>query len=182
MAGYVLNKERKILSTLPAILAGFLCPVGQSSVVTTPVPLEGVFKITVYVADGTTLGRSAADSPLTYVVIAQVTSIGSVGRDRSLIDVTNLSSAAREYKKAIVDGQELTIVIQYDPDDTGHAALLADVALETTLPYQVTFTDSPAQTVSFNGLVKNFTVNGIGIDEVLTANVVIKPSGALTFA
>lgn len=138
--------------------------------------------MSVYVADGTTFARSNADSPETFTAIAQVTSIGTVGSDRGLIDVTNLSSSAREYKKAIKDGQEIQLVIQYDPDDTGHAALRTDNDAETSRNYRVTFTDSPAQTVTFAALVTNWQVTNIEIDQVLTLNVTLKPTGDLTFA
>lgn len=138
--------------------------------------------MTTYVADGTVFSRSNADSPETYTAIAQVMSIGSVGQDRGLIDVTNLSSPAREYKKAIKDGQEIQLVIQYDPDDSGHAGLRTDNNAETARNFRVTFTDSPAQTVTFAGLVTNWLVTNIEIDNILQLNVTVKPTGDLTFA
>jgi len=138
--------------------------------------------MTVYVSAGTIFSRGNSDSPLTYTAIAQVQQIGSVGQSRGLIDTTNLSSSAREYKKAIKDGSEIELKIQYDPDDTGHAALKTDNNAETSNQYRVTFTDSPAQTVTFAGLVTNWEVNQIEIDQVLMLDVTIKPTGDLTFA
>lgn len=138
--------------------------------------------MTTYVADGTTIGRSNEDSPLTYTTINQVTSITPVGQNRSLIDVTNLSSTAREYKKAIKDGQEINLTIQYDPDDTGHSNLRTDMNSETARSYRVTFTDSPAQTVTFDALVTNWSITNVAIDQVLTLEVTLKPTGDLTFA
>ena len=135
-----------------------------------------------YTADGTVFARSNADSPETFTAIAQVTQIGTVGQNRGLIDVSNLTSTAREYKKALKDGQEINLVIQYDPDDTGHAALRTDMTAETSRNYRVTFTDSPSQTVTFAALVTNWTIDNIVIDNVLTLNVTLKPSGDLVFA
>jgi len=138
--------------------------------------------MTTYVADGVTLSRSNQDSPLTYSAIAQITSITPVGQTRSLIDVTNLSSTAREYKKAIKDGQEINMTIQYDPDDTGHAALKTDMNAETARSYRVTLTDSPAQTITFDALVMNWSITNVSIDNVLTLEVTMKPTGDLTFS
>lgn len=135
-----------------------------------------------YVADGTTIARGDGASPEVFTALTQVTSIGSVGQERGLIDVTNLSSTAREYKKAIKDGQEMQIVMQYDPDDTGHAGLRTDNNAETARNFRVTFTDSPAQTVTFAALVTNWTISSIEIDNVLMLNVTLKPTGDLTFA
>lgn len=135
-----------------------------------------------YVADGTTIARQNDASPQVYVTIPQVTSIGTVGSARSLIDVTNLSSTAREYKKAIKDGQEISIVAQYDPDDATHASLRTDVDSEDARSFRVTFTDSPAQAVTFNAQVMSWTVTNIEIDNVLQLEVVLKPTGALVFS
>lgn len=138
--------------------------------------------MTTYVADGTTFSRSNQDSPLTYTAIGQITSMTPVGQTRSLIDVTNLLSSAREYKKAIKDGQEINLTIQYDPDDTGHAALRTDMNAETARSYRITFTDSPAQTVTFDALVTNWSITNVVIDSVLTLEVTLKPTGDLVFA
>jgi hypothetical protein len=135
-----------------------------------------------YVADGTTFARGDGASPEVFTAINQVTDVGTVGSDRGLIDVTNLSSTAREYKKAIKDGQELTLTINYDPDDTGHSGLRTDNDAEVSRNYRVTFSDSPAQTVTFAGLVTNWSVGNIVIDNVLTLSVTVKPTGDLTFA
>jgi hypothetical protein len=136
----------------------------------------------VYVADGTTIARSNANSPLTYTNFPQVVSIGTVGQDRGLIDITNLSSTAREYKKAIKDGQEIEVVMQYDPDDTTQAALKTDNNSENARSYRVTLSDSPAQTITFNALVTNWSIVDIAIDNVLGLRCVLKPTGDLSFS
>lgn len=138
--------------------------------------------MTTYVADGTVFARLDDASPAVYQPIPQITDLGVVGQDRGLIDVTNLSSTAREYKKAIKDGQELQITIQYDPDDAQHTGLRTDNNAETARSFRVTLTDSPAQTITFSGLVTNWSITNISIDNVLTLNVTIKPTGDLTFA
>lgn len=134
-----------------------------------------------YVADGTVIKRSDGDSPANWTTIPQVTSIGTVGQDRGLIDVTNLASSAREYKKAIADGQELALVLQYDPDDTTHAALRTDLTGETAVEFQITLTDPSPQVISFFALVTNWTITNVEIDNVLTLNVTLKPTGDLSF-
>jgi len=138
--------------------------------------------MTKYVADGTVIARGDDASPQVFATIPQVTRVGTVGQSRGLIDTTDLSSSAREYKKAIKDGQEIAMSIHYDPDDTVHAGLRADNDAETARNFRVTLTDSPAQTISFAALVTNWTVTNIEIDNVLTLEVTLKPTGDLTFA
>lgn len=138
--------------------------------------------MTTYVASGATIGRGDGASPEVFTTIPQVTSITPVGQDRTLIDVTNLSSTAREYKKAIKDGQEIQLELQYDPDNAVHSGLRTDMTAEVSRNYRVTLTDSPAQTITFAALCTNWSLTNIVIDGVLTLQVTLKPTGDLTFA
>jgi hypothetical protein len=135
----------------------------------------------VYVADGTTIARGNAASPEVFTSIPQVSSIGTIGQDRGLIDITNLSSAAREYKKAIKDGQEIQLSCQWNPDDATHDSLRTDVDSEDSVNFRVTFTDSPPAVVNFAAQVTNASVSNIEIDNVLMLNVTLKPTGDLTW-
>jgi hypothetical protein len=135
-----------------------------------------------YLADGTVFSRGDSASPEVFTPIAQVQAIGTIGQTRPLINVSNLSSTGTEWKKGLADGEEITLAIQYDPDDTGHGGLRADLAANTTRNFRVTFTDSPAQTVTFAGLVTGWVNDGIEVDGVLMLQVTIKPSGDLTYA
>jgi len=136
----------------------------------------------VYVADGTIIARGDAASPEVFTAIAQVASIGTVGSDRGLIDVTNLSSAAREYKKAIVDGQEIQLSCQWDPANAIHVLLQeTDVDAETSVNFKITFADTSTTIVTFAAMVTNASVTNVEIDNVLMLNVTLKPTGALTW-
>ena len=138
--------------------------------------------MTTYVADGTILGRGDGASPEVFTNVPQLQRIGSVGQSRGLIDVTNLASTAREYKKAIKDGEEIACLAQYDPDDTVHAGLRADKDAETARNFRVTLVDSPPQTITFAALVTVWRIVNIEIDQVLGLEFTLKPTGDLTFA
>jgi hypothetical protein len=135
-----------------------------------------------YVADGTVIARGNGASPEVFTNIPQVLNMGSVGQTRSLIDITNLASDAREYLKAIKDGQEMTLIFQYDPDDSTHAALRTDANAETPVNFRITLTNSPAQTIDFAAQVMSFSITNIEIDNVLGYEVALKPTGDLVFA
>jgi len=138
--------------------------------------------MTTYTTQGMTVGRGDAGSPETYTTIPQITNIGSVGQSRSLIDVTNLSSTAREYKKAIKDGAEIQLEMQYDPNDASHTGLKADNDSESARNFRITFTDSPATKFDFAALVTNWAVTNLGIDQVAMLNVTLKPTGDITIS
>lgn len=139
--------------------------------------------MTSYVADGTTLGRSNSDSPETFASVGQLTTIGVVGQERGLIDVTNLASSAREWKKAIKDGLEMPCVAQWDPDNATHTSIRdTDVDADIAINWRVTFTDSPATTATFAALVTRAVVTQIEIDNVLMLEFTLKPTGDITWA
>lgn len=131
---------------------------------------------------GTTLGRGDGSSPESYTTVGQVVSITSIGQSRSLIDVTNLASTAREYKMAIKDGLELSFTIQYDPTDTQQTGLRSDMDNATVRSFQITFADdSPSATATFNALVTNWSLDA-EIDQVVQGTVTLKPTGDFTWA
>ncbi len=136
-----------------------------------------------YVADGTTLARQNDDSPQTYDSIPQLMSLSVVGQERALIDVTNLSSTAREWKKALKDGLEMPCSAQWDPDNAIHVLIVeTDLDANTARSWKVTFPDSPAQTVTFNAIVTRAVVTQIEIDSVLMLEFTLKPTGDLTWS
>lgn len=138
--------------------------------------------MTVYTTQGTKFSRGAG-SPVSYSQITQLHGIGPIGQDRSLIDVTNLDSAAREYAKAIKDGKEMTLRFQYDPDNTGQTNLRTDRDGETAVSYRITLPiGSPQKTITFDAQCTGWEIDDVPIDGVFGLTVVLKPTGDLTFA
>jgi len=133
-------------------------------------------------AQGTTIARGDGASPEVYTIIPQLTSINPIGQSRGLIDVTNLSSPAREYMKALEDGDEISVTAQYDPGDTVHAALRGDMAAELPRNFRITLTDSPPTTVTFSAHVTQWQIGDVAVDSVYSLNMTLKPTGALVFA
>ena len=136
-----------------------------------------------YVADGTILARQNDASPQVYQTVPQLRTIGSVGSERALLDVSNLSSTARQYKKALKDGLELQCVAQWDPDNAVHVLIKdTDVDADVARSWKVTFPDSPATTATFNALVTRAVVTGVEIDTVMLLEFSLKPTGAIAWA
>lgn len=139
--------------------------------------------MTVYTTQGTKFYRGDAASPEVFTQITQLSGIGPIGQDRGLIDVTNLGSSAREYKKAIKDGMEMSLRFQYDPANTGHDNLRADRDSEVAHNYKVTLpTGSPEESITFAAQCTGWQIDDLPIDGVITLTVTLKPTGDLTFA
>ncbi len=68
------------------------------------------------------LGNGA--SPEIFTTIGEVTSIGPIAQKKDLIEVTHLLSTAKEFIGGLSDGQEVSIEMNYLPNNQEQRALL----------------------------------------------------------
>lgn len=130
-------------------------------------------------AQGTKLSIQSDTSPTVYNEISEIKTFTGPGGSAAVIDVTDLSSAAKEKRMGLPDEGQLTFTIHYIPTDTQHIALRAARASREETNFQLEFTDaSPATTWDFSGFVTNFSVSG-SVDGVIEANVTIEITGAI---
>jgi hypothetical protein len=134
-------------------------------------------------SQGVTLSVGDAASPEVYTSIAEITEITGPDGSASEIDVTDLSSSAKEFKRGLPDNGSVSFTIMYIPTNTQHAQLRSDFnsATEQARNYRLTFTDSPVTTWTFNAYVSTFSISN-AIDGSLTANVAIRVKGTITEA
>lgn len=127
-------------------------------------------------AQGTEL-KLGAGSPLTYTKINEVNSFSGPGGSVSVIDVTDLSSDAKEKLAGMNDNGQLSIEINFIPDNTQHVALRTAKEDGTTESFQLVFTDDTIWT--FSAIVTGFAVSG-AVDGVVKASATLEISGAIT--
>lgn len=132
-------------------------------------------------SQGMTIGVSDAASPEVYTTITNVANIDGPGGSATEIDVTDLSSSAKEFRLGLQDEGEVSFEIQYVPADTQHALLRSLRAAGTSRNFLITFTDSPNTTWTFLAFVKTFSVSN-AVDGVTTASCALRVSGAITEA
>lgn len=99
---------------------------------------------------------STAASPDAWVKFGQVKGFGTLGQDRSEVDVTDLDSTAVERIGGLADGREITIEIYANtttlPQIEALFALNANVDMKATFPAPLTS-------------VRYFTLTPLGIDQ-----------------
>lgn len=133
-------------------------------------------------AQGTVLKIGNGASPEVFSAISEIKTFTGPGGSAAVIDVTDLSSAAKEKRMGLADEGQLSFTIHYIPNDTQHALLRTKRATRVETNFKLVFTDaSPATTWSFSGFVTNFAVSG-AVDGVIEANVTIEITGAITEA
>jgi predicted secreted protein len=129
-------------------------------------------------AQGTLL-QLGSGSPLSYVTIAEILSFSGPGGSVSVIDVTDLSSTAKEKLAGLNDNGQLSFECNFIPANTQHLALREAKKNGTTISLKIIFTDTGATEWTFNAIVTGFTPSG-AVDGVVKASVTLEISGDIT--
>lgn len=129
-------------------------------------------------AQGTEL-QLGSGSPLTYTKIAEINSFSGPGGSVSVIDVTDLSSAAKEKIAGLNDNGQLSFECNFIPTNAQQAALREAKENGTTISVKLIFTDTGATEWTFNAIVINLTPSG-AVDGVVKASVTLEISGEIT--
>lgn len=127
----------------------------------------------------TTLAKAGNGTTLMIgaTTVGEVKKISPLGSKRDEIDVTTLSSAAKEFILGMADYGAVTVTINWYPGDAGQAAIRTAFANQTTDTYTITFPTSLGATYTFSALVLESPGPEIGND-VLQSEIVLRCTGA----
>ena len=93
-----------------------------------------------------------AASPELYTTIAEVMSIDGPGGSAAVIDVTDLSSTAKEKRAGLQDEGHVSFEMNYLPANVQHILLRTQRAAGTVTSFRIVFTDSQQRTLTFSCL------------------------------
>lgn len=115
----------------------------------------------------------------TFATITEIKTFSGPGGSATVIDVSDLSSLAREKRMGLNDEGQLSFTINYIPTNTQHALLRTQRASRELTSFQLIFTDTGLTTWDFSAYVNGFSVSG-AVDGVVEAQVTLEISGAIT--
>jgi predicted secreted protein len=119
-------------------------------------------------------------SPQVFNTISEIKTFSGPTGSAAVIDVTDLSSTAKEKRMGLADEGQLSFTINYIPDNTQHTLLRTRRASRDETDFKMVFTDdSPSTTWSFSAFVTGFAVSG-AVDNVVEANVTLEITGSIT--
>lgn len=119
-------------------------------------------------------------SPEVFSTISEIKTFSGPTGSAAVIDVTDLSSSAKEKRMGLADEGQLSFTINYIPDNTQHTLLRTRRASRDETDFKMVFTDdSPSTTWSFSAFVTGFAVSG-AVDNVVEANVTLEITGSIT--
>lgn len=122
---------------------------------------------------------TATATPTTFTQVNNFKSMNGFDGQASEIDVTNLSSTAKEIRLGLVDFGQIQFEMDHDNTDAGQAALLSNYNAGTSKQFQMTLPN--ANVATFTAFVKQFTKT-LGVDQVVKGNVALRISGSVTWA
>ena len=123
-------------------------------------------------------------SPEDWITVGGVRSISDLRSGTAAeIDVSDLSSTAKEFVLGLADNGAMNLEMLYDPEDPGQIILEGLRESSDSNSFRVTIPNplsSPPETVfSFTGFVQTFPFS-VGVDAAITGTVTIRITGDIT--
>lgn len=128
---------------------------------------------------GTLTAANGTLTPVALTAIAEVKTFSGLDGAASEIDVTHLTSTAKEFRLGLVDEGGFTFEMNRVAADAGQAALLTSRNAGTLKTYKLTLPN--AETATFTAFAKTFPVAG-GVDGVVMHNIGLRISGSVVWA
>ncbi|MDB4312007.1 phage tail protein [bacterium] len=132
-------------------------------------------------SQGTGIYISDLASPEVFSEIGQVMTISGPDGSASEIDVTNLSSTAKEFVIGLPDEGSVSLEVSFDYQsataghDTLHTARISQILQH----FQIRLSDSPRTVVDFQAYVTQFSLS-LGVDDKVQATFGLRITGAAT--
>ena len=132
------------------------------------------------VAQGTLLQRESSLGSASFTTIANCKSWDGPSTENPEIDVTSLTSTAKEFVGGLVDYGELTLELNFDPNNATHQQLFADMEASppTVTGWRIQFVN-PTVNYYWQAFVKSFSISG-EVDGVISGSLTLRLSGART--
>jgi hypothetical protein len=129
------------------------------------------------VAQGTLLRRESSLGSGSFTTIADCKSWSGPSTENPEIDVTSLTSTAKEYVGGLVDFGELTLELNFDPNNATHQQLFSDMEASppTVTGWRITFVN-PTINYTWSAFVKSFSISG-EVDGVIAGSLTLRLSG-----
>jgi predicted secreted protein len=120
-------------------------------------------------------------SPVAYVTVGEVTNITLPNLTRDAVDATHTESTGgwREFIPGLRDAGEVSIEMNFVSGSASDTLIRAQFASDSLSLCKILFDTSPADGVSFSGIVTGYEVQA-PLDDKVAATLTVKVSGAVT--
>lgn len=130
-------------------------------------------------SQGMVLQYGSAASPIVWTTVPEISELSGPGGQAAEIDVTDLSSTAKEFRQGLQDEGQISVSLNWIPANTVHSNLRTNRANQTLTNFQIIFTDSPQTIWRFTAYVLGLEISN-SVDDVTKATVTLRVSGSIT--
>lgn len=150
---------------------------GQSVVVQNKT--TNTFMVEIDTTGKTITAGSGTATPVAWTQVNDWKTYNGFDGQASELDVTNLSSTAKEFRLGITDPGMLQLEFDQDNADTGQLAILTAYNNSSAKQFKITLPNS--NTATFTAYVRKFSSQG-GVDQIVKRQCDLRISGAVTWA
>jgi hypothetical protein len=131
-------------------------------------------------SQGTLLQRESSLGSASFTTIANVKSWSGPSTENPEIDVTSLTSTAKEFIGGLIDYGELSLELHFDPNNATHQQLFSDMEASppTVTGWRIQF-QTPTINFYWSAFVKTFSISG-EVDSAISGSLTLRLSGART--
>lgn len=129
---------------------------------------------------GTTFGVSTTGtSPITYTDVGEITGFSGLDGQASEIDVSHLTSTAKEFLMGLKDNGTFSIDVNFLSGDSGQDILRAAQTSRDLHYFKLTLSDTTYAT--FSGYVLSANISG-AVDAVVASSIAVRITGDVTWS
>lgn len=130
------------------------------------------------VAQGTLLQRETSLGSGSYVTVANVKSWDGPSTEASELETTDLNSLAKEFLPGLQDFGDLSLEVNFDPNNATHQQAMTDIAAGTVTGWRIQF-QNPTINWRWPAFVKSCPVSGEA-DGIISASITLRLAGDRT--
>lgn len=160
-------------------ISGSTAPAGLNGQFVVMFCTANTFAIALDTTGGASFAGTTTATPVQWTQVGNFKTIKGFDGKTTIIDVTNLSSTAKEKRAGLIDPGQFAFDADIDLSDAGQAAIRAFQVSSSVANYKLTLPN--ARTATFAALVESTPWDG-GVDKVLSTTITLEITGAVTYA
>lgn len=122
---------------------------------------------------------SGTATPVSWTSVGNFRTFSAFDGQPTELDVTNLSSSAKEIKTGLVDFGQVSMEFDQDNSDSGQSVLLSAFNSSVSKQFKITLPNNA--TATFTAFVRKITSQG-GVDQIVRRQVDLRITGSVTWA
>jgi hypothetical protein len=115
-------------------------------------------------------------------LLGEAVSVSGIGNSVTMVDITVLASTRKTYMGGLPDGKDCTITFKASPSAESFLLGLSQSPASQSVTIVGTDTSSTTFTITFTGILSDYAIDNIAIDDVYGSSCTFKINSDITYA